>query len=411
MDDSELFFDSPALSRAPAALSTNLLLIDWTDLQLDERLSQGSLGTVWKGMWKSRQQVVAVKKLDDVSAYHSDFISEVTIMAALTGTPHIVHFYGACLEPPSIVMEYMPRGSLHMLLREHGATLSWYTRMRMAYQIVKGINFLHKRTLPILHRDIKSSNLLLDDQLNIKVADFGTAIMGRSSTQDSAVSEPTGTVLWKAPQRVGSLLWKAPQLYESWRNTEQSDVFSIGAVLLELVATNNMPHPDLFDFDLRAPLWVELPPPPPVSPLILARFNLWISCCRSDNLADRPTCFQLMTDILSTIDEAGYSNRLRTSLSTAHYPFSTIDQNFEKFMWPTGDAWHATADKLQSRLSNPSESALDTLSSLLKSGSSTQLVSSWSIQPSGPEVEAIQSLTAASSCHSSMQAHHVCVCH
>ena len=300
------FAPPPVPPRARPPEPTNLLFIEWSDLERHEQLGQpGSYGTAYRGTWKSRHQEVAIKVLRGVSGDDTDFMNEVTSMAALTGTPHIAHFYGACKQPPSIIMEYLPKGSLHKLLRERGSTLDWSTKTRVAYQIVKGINFLHNWTRPIFHRDIKSLNLLLDTHLNIKVADFGMAKMRLNSSQDSAVSEPRGTVRWNAPE-----------LYEGKRYTEKSDVFSIGTVLWELVATDNVPYPDLRNGDLRALLASGTLPPLPIPPDTPASFQRWITHCRSVNPADRPTCFELMTDIRSTMDEEGISNQVSQDPAT-----------------------------------------------------------------------------------------------
>ena len=266
-----LFAPPPVPPRAPPAEPSGLLLIEFSDLERHELLGRGSFGAVWRATWKSRHQVVAVKVLRGVSGDDmGDFMNEVSTMAALTGTPHIAHFYGACKQPPSIIMEYLPKGSLHKLLRERGTTLDWSTKTRMAYQIVKGVNFLHNCTRPIFHRDIKSLNLLVDRQLNIKVIDFGMARVRLNSSQQGAVSEPRGTIRWNAPE-----------LYRGERYTEKSDVFSIGTVLWELVATDNVPYPSLGNNELEAKLAEGELPVLVIPPGTPAVFERWITWCRS----------------------------------------------------------------------------------------------------------------------------------
>ncbi len=89
--------------------------------------------------------------------------------------PNIVMFLGACTKPPNlaIVLEYCSRGSLWSALQNPDLKLSWEDRRRMAVDTARGVNYLHSFPTPVLHRDLKSLNLLLDENFRIKVADFG----------------------------------------------------------------------------------------------------------------------------------------------------------------------------------------------------------------------------------------------
>jgi len=89
--------------------------------------------------------------------------------------PNIVMFLGACTKPPNlaIVLEYCSRGSLWSILQNPDLKLSWDDRRRMAIDAARGVNYLHSFPTPVLHRDLKSLNLLLDENFRVKVADFG----------------------------------------------------------------------------------------------------------------------------------------------------------------------------------------------------------------------------------------------
>lgn len=89
--------------------------------------------------------------------------------------PNIVLFLGACTKAPNLclVLEYCNRGSLWDILRDHNTPLPWFLRGKIALDTARGVNYLHKFPTPVLHRDLKSLNLLLDEAMNTKIADFG----------------------------------------------------------------------------------------------------------------------------------------------------------------------------------------------------------------------------------------------
>src|SRR5665213_3043395 len=177
--------------------------INHAELKLGKELGRGGFGVVYQGTW--RHTDVAVKQLlmDKISPEAAEeFETESQIMAQLR-FPNIVQFYGFCMSPTyCIVMEYMPNGSLFSVLRSN-KPLEWPLRFRIAVDVAKGLSFLHHEN--ILHRDIKSLNVLLDENYKAKLTDFGLSKV-KAETKSHATATKTnnkdsvGTVQWMAPE-------------------------------------------------------------------------------------------------------------------------------------------------------------------------------------------------------------------
>merc|ERR1719282_629546 len=139
---------------------------------------------------------------------------------------------GAALQPPSlcIVTEFMPNGSLYELLHQRKETLPYPKRLRMAMQIAEGVVFLHSRSPPFVHRDLKSLNVVLDFALNVKLCDFGLT----QSMEKTHIS--------RREQEGGSPRYMAPELFDSrGKITEKVDVWALGCLAVEIVTSRN-PH-------------------------------------------------------------------------------------------------------------------------------------------------------------------------
>ena len=165
---------SPEKQIKHRIFNTNLE-IDFNEIQLEKQISEGGYGIIWRAKW--RETVVAVKifKIEGLNeGTLRDFLSECHAMEALRH-PNIVMFLGACTKPPNlaIVLEYCPRGSLWSLIQNQDIPLSWEDRRRISLDTAKGVHYLHSFNPPILHRDLKSLNLLIDEAYRTKLADFG----------------------------------------------------------------------------------------------------------------------------------------------------------------------------------------------------------------------------------------------
>ncbi|XP_052621961.1 probable serine/threonine-protein kinase SIS8 isoform X2 [Lactuca sativa] len=157
--------------------------IAWEDITLGERIGLGSYGEVYRGDWHGTE--VAVKKfLDQEVTVESleEFKSEVGIMKRVRH-PNVVLFMGAITRAPhlSIVTEFLPRGSLYRLIHRPNNQLDIRRRLRIALDAARGMNYLHNCTPVIVHRDLKSPNLLVDKNWVVKVCDFGLSRMKYST--------------------------------------------------------------------------------------------------------------------------------------------------------------------------------------------------------------------------------------
>ncbi|WVZ95646.1 hypothetical protein U9M48_041380 [Paspalum notatum var. saurae] len=189
-------------------------------------LGEGGFGSVYKGSLPDGKDV-AIKRLKDGGGQgEREFQAEVEIISRVHHR-HLVSLVGYCISNDQrlLVYDYVPNDTLHYHLHGHGMpVLKWSTRIKVAAGAARGIAYLHEDCHPrIIHRDIKSSNILLDNNFEAKVADFGLARLALD-----AVTHVTTRVM-------GTFGYMAPEYASSGKLTERSDVFSFGVVLLELI--------------------------------------------------------------------------------------------------------------------------------------------------------------------------------
>lgn len=193
-----------------------------------QRLGTGAYGTVYAGKLHN-DEWVAIKKIryrDHESI--EQVMNEIKLLSSVSH-PNLVRLLGCCIENGEqiLVYEYMPNGTLSQhLQRERGSVLPWTVRLTIAAETARAIAHLHSAmNPPIYHRDIKSSNILLDFNFNSKVADFGLSRFGM--TDDSHVST--------APQ--GTPGYLDPQYHQNFHLSDKSDVYSFGVVLVEIITS------------------------------------------------------------------------------------------------------------------------------------------------------------------------------
>ncbi|XP_008808401.2 LOW QUALITY PROTEIN: leucine-rich repeat receptor-like kinase protein FLORAL ORGAN NUMBER1 [Phoenix dactylifera] len=219
-------------------------------LKEDNVIGKGSAGIVYRGIMASGAEV-AIKRLVGRGCGEHDrgFTAEITTLGRIRHR-NIVRLLGfvSNRETNLLLYEYMPNGSLgEMLHGSKGAHLGWEARARIAVEAARGLCYLHHDCSPlIIHRDVKSNNILLDSNFEAHVADFGLA----KFLHDSGASECMSSV-------AGSYGYIAPEYAYTLRVDEKSDVYSFGVVLLELITGRRPVNPAAFGEGVDIVQWVR----------------------------------------------------------------------------------------------------------------------------------------------------------
>ncbi|KAK7350851.1 hypothetical protein VNO77_09852 [Canavalia gladiata] len=326
-----------ALSINLAAFEKPLRKLTFADLleatngfHNDSLIGSGGFGDVYKAQLKDGS-VVAIKKLIHVSGQGDrEFTAEMETIGKIKHR-NLVPLLGYCKvgEERLLVYEYMKYGSLEDVLHDQkkaGIKLNWAVRRKIAIGAARGLAFLHHNCIPhIIHRDMKSSNVLLDENLEARVSDFGMARLMSAMDTHLSVSTLAGT-----PGYV------PPEYYQSFRCSTKGDVYSYGVVLLELL-TGKRPT-DSADFgDNNLVGWVkqhaklkisdvfdpELMKEDPNLEIELLQ-HLKVACaCLDDRPWRRPTMIQVMAMFKEI--QAGSGIDSQSTIATEDEGFNAVE--------------------------------------------------------------------------------------
>ncbi|XP_037872316.1 LIM domain kinase 1 isoform X2 [Bombyx mori] len=223
------------------------------DLLQGELLGSGFFGEVYKVTHQDTGEVMVLKQLYRVDEEaQRNFLKEVAVLRSLHH-PNVLRFVGVLYKDKRLhlVTEYVAGGTLHQLLQDPSASLSWACRGRLARDVSRGVGYLHRRN--VIHRDLNSHNCLVREDRTVIVADFGLARIVQRTTAHGSLKRKRYTV-------VGNPYWMAPEMMNGNVYDEKVDVFSFGIILCEIIGRVSA-DPDCLprrsDFGLNEEVFLE----------------------------------------------------------------------------------------------------------------------------------------------------------
>lgn len=205
-----------------------------TDFARENLLGFGGFGEVFKGILDDGTEIAVKRAKPGNAKGTAQVLNEVRILCQVNHRS-LVRLLGCCveLEEPLLIYEYVPNGTLFEHLHRpdfsKSGPLKWLRRLIIAHQTAEGLAYLHSSAEPpIYHRDVKTSNILLDENLDAKVSDFGLSRLIQLSERDCTHIQTSAQ---------GTLGYLDPEYYINLQLTDKSDVYSFGVVLLELLTS------------------------------------------------------------------------------------------------------------------------------------------------------------------------------
>ncbi|KAF2070487.1 hypothetical protein CYY_008198 [Polysphondylium violaceum] len=266
-------------------------VIDPNEVEYTLKLGSGSSGKVYKGLYKGKEVAVKVLRAITTQSQLDEFKKEFQIMGSIR-SQFMVTFYGACIEPKlCMVMEYCSKDSLYHVMNTKSYDIGWERFFQFTMQMTLGVQCLHNWNPQIVHRDFKSLNLLVNEDWECKVSDFG---LSRFNTADNleTLSKIRGTFAYCSPEIANGT---------GCPYTTKSDVYSIGIVFWELIirvltGEYSRPYSEYshikMDFQIMLNSKEGLRPTlPQCCPVGLS--NLYYQCVHQD-AAQRPSCEEII---------------------------------------------------------------------------------------------------------------------
>lgn len=272
-------------------------VIPYNELTFVEKLGKGISSVVYTGKWRGKEVAIKVLRLE--TKYINDCKGELAIMSQIH-SPYVVHFYGATLDTKlCVVMEICQNGSLFHCLQNEKVQVFWKRALKWSMEIVCGMNILHDWNPIILHRDMKSLNLLVDGEWNLKLCDFGLSRFNTEASQQATLAKLRGTYTYTAPE-----------MYFKNKFTTKSDVFSIGIIFWEIAmrligGKYVRPYSEYKDINMDYQIIYRVatkglrPTMPAGCP---DRYQQMIMRCLDNSPENRPSCRELM-DIINSINK------------------------------------------------------------------------------------------------------------
>ena len=270
--------------------------INFSELEFEQKIGEGGFGEVFRAKWRGTTVAVKTLKHKGPSKHFTPdeatrFSKEVSILRALNH-PNLVLFLGACLSPKlCMISEYMFGGSLFDLLYKKKKVPDHSKRCVLALDIAKAMAYLHNSRPAIVHRDLKSLNILLDEKgEHAKVCDVGLARF----MSDSGPGEG------KLVGAVGTYSWMPPEMMKGQAYTEKADVYSYGLVLYEM-CTGKLPFAGLApqQISLRVAVYNERPPLPSS---LNSKWKDLITACWGADDTKRPSFIEII-DTLTALEK------------------------------------------------------------------------------------------------------------
>ncbi|XRB00067.1 protein tyrosine and serine/threonine kinase [Pycnococcus provasolii] len=275
--------------------------LDPSKLTFESKVASGSFGDMYRGHYNSQEVAIKIlRNATDDPKRLREFMQEVAIMRKVRHKS-VVQFIGACTKPPNlcIVFVYMHGGSVYDFMHRQNGSFSVQRLLRVAMDIASGMDYLHRCS--IIHRDMKSANLLMDEHGDVKIADFGVA----------RVIDPHGVMT----AETGTYRWMAPEVIEHSPYTPKCDVYSYGITIWELL-TRSIPYAD--QTPLQAAVGVVQkglrPPIPPHTPQSLRQI---MELTWRRNPDERPTFSELREMLQRAVFEEDAREQMRASSSMA----------------------------------------------------------------------------------------------